>query len=245
VNRDKGLAMTNDHIVKKFDEALARLDNAVAEMGGLAEHQLNEAVEALADRNIERAVAAVAADGRIDRMERFVDQEAIALLALRQPMASDLRVIISALKTSGVIERIGDYAKNIAKRTAAVAEMPPVPSVLPVVRLGRLTQRMVKDVLDAYGARDVTRAEDVRRRDAEVDALYTSIFRELLTYMMEDPRNISACSHLLFVAKNLERVGDHATNIAENVIFMVSGTMPADEREKSDETDITVEAAAT
>lgn len=232
--------MTSEHIVRSFDEALDHLDNAIAEMGGLAEHQLAEAIEALVERDVERAAAVTASDSKVDELEALVDQQAVSLLALRQPMATDLRMIISALKTSGIIERIGDYAKNIAKRTVTLSEMPPVPPAMTVARLGRLSQRMLKDVLDAYGERDIAKAEDVRRRDEEVDALYTSIFRELLTYMMEDPRNITACTHLLFVAKNFERVGDHATNIAENVHFIVRGEVPPDMRRKTDETGILI-----
>ena len=162
------------------------------------------------------------------------------MLALRQPMARDLREIVGALKAASMLERIGDYAKNVAKRTAALVEMPPVPSAQTVVRLGMLAQEMIKDVLDAYIARDAEKAELVRQRDKELDALHTSIFRELLTYMMEDPRNITACTHLLFIAKNIERIGDHATNIAEVVMFVVQGRTPADQRPKDDVTSFTV-----
>jgi phosphate transport system protein len=227
--------MTSQHIVKSFDEQLNKLDNTIAEMGGLAEHQLAEAIDALVRRDVEKAAAVAAADIRIDRLESIVDQNAVALLALRQPMATDLRMVISALKTSGIIERIGDYAKNVAKRTLVLAELPPVPPGASIARLGALAQRMFKDVLDAYSARDVEKADLVRLRDKEVDALYTSIFRELLTYMMEDPRNITPCTHLLFIAKNMERVGDHATNIAENIHYMVRGEVFSEERPKSDE----------
>jgi phosphate transport system protein len=227
--------MTSQHIVKSFDDQLNKLDNTIAEMGGLAEHQLAEAMDALVRRDVEKAAAVAAADVRIDKLESMVDQNAVALLALRQPMATDLRVVISALKTSGIIERVGDYAKNVAKRTLVLAELPPVPPGVSITRLGYLAQRMFKDVLDAYSARDVEKAELVRLRDEEVDALYTSIFRELLTYMMEDPRNITPCTHLLFVAKNMERIGDHATNIAENVHYMVRGEIFAAERPKHDE----------
>ncbi len=232
--------MTQEHIVKSFDEALNRLDNVIAEMGGLAELQLTEAIDAFVHRDAEKAAKVAAGDARIDQLEHRVDHEAVALLAQRQPMAVDLRVVISALKTSAIIERIGDYAKNIAKRAATLADMPPVPPAVTIARLGRLTQQMTKDVLDAYGARDVEKADMVRRRDEEVDALYTSIFRELLTYMMEDARNITACTHLLFVAKNIERIGDHATNIAENIHFLVRGRLPADERPKGDESSFAI-----
>lgn len=232
--------MTTEHIVKSFDEQLNNLDHRIAEMGGLAELQLAEAIDALIHRDIDKAAQVAAADRRIDALETKVDQAAVALLALRQPMARDLRTVISALKVSGIIERIGDYAKNIAKRTAVLAEMPPVPSAVSVVRLGRLTQQMIKDVLDAYATRNVAKADQVRASDEEVDALYTSVFRELLTYMMEDPRNITPCTHLLFVAKNIERIGDHATNIAESVYFLVHGGAPPEERPKSDTSSFTV-----
>lgn len=232
--------MTSEHIVKSFDEQLNRLEHTIAEMGGLAETQLADAVEALLRRDSDKAAQVAAADARIDEMETEVDHLAVSLLALRQPMASDLRAIVCALKTSAVIERIGDYAKNVAKRTAALAELPPVPPAFPVARLGRVAQEMIKDVLDAYANRDVEKAEMVRERDRELDTLYTSIFRELLTYMMEDPRNITACTHLLFVAKNIERIGDHTTNIAENVHFLVKGRSPLVERQKEDASSFTV-----
>lgn len=234
--------MPSEHIVKSFDDELNTLENVIAEMGGMAEHQLAEAIDALIHRDVEKAARIAAADVRIDALEARVDQRAVTLLALRQPMAMDLRFIIATLKISGIIERIGDYAKNVAKRCAALAEVPPQPPAVTVARMGRLAQQMVKDVLDAFRDRDVEKAEQVRARDEEVDALYTSIFRELLTYMMEDPRNISPCTHLLFVAKNIERIGDHATNIAETVHYVVRGEMPLDERRKGDESSFTIMA---
>ncbi|MFZ1413789.1 MAG: phosphate signaling complex protein PhoU [Defluviicoccus sp.] len=232
--------MGSEHTVKSFDEELRRLDNMVAEMGGLAEVQLQSALEALIRRDVEKAAQIVANDRRLDQLEAEIDQHTIAMLARRQPMAKDLREIVGALKTASMIERIGDYAKSVAKRIAAIAETPPVPSAQTVVRLGGLAQQMVKDVLDAYLSRDVEQAKSVRARDRELDALYTSIFRELLTYMMEDARNISACTHLLFVAKHIERIGDHATNIAEIVQFLVTGEMPSDERPRLDESETTI-----
>ena len=232
--------MTSEHIVKSFDEQLKRLENLIAEMGGLAEAQLADAIDAMSKRDIEKAARITAEDQRIDELEMLVDHEAIAMLALRQPMATDLREIVGALKAASMLERIGDYAKNVAKRTAALVETPPVPSVQTVVRLGMLAQEMIKDVLDAYIARDPEEADLVRQRDKELDALHTSIFRELLTYMMEDPRNITACTHLLFIAKNIERIGDHATNIAEVIMFVVQGRTPDEERPKSDVASYTV-----
>ncbi|HSO43091.1 MAG TPA: phosphate signaling complex protein PhoU [Rhodospirillales bacterium] len=227
--------MSSEHTVKAFDEQLKRLDHLIAEMGGLAETQLANAIEALIKRDGDKALRVVGVDMRLDELELEVDHHTVMLLALRQPMASDLREIIAALKTANILERIGDYAKNVAKRTATLIEMPPVPPSLTIGRLGRLAQEMVKDVLDAYLARDVDKANMVRERDKELDALYTSLFRELLTYMMEDARNITACTHLLFVAKNLERVGDHATNIAEITHFLVKGTVPTTQRPQDDE----------
>jgi phosphate transport system protein len=227
--------MALEHTVKAFDEQLKRLDHLIAEMGGLAETQLANAIEALIKRDGEKAARVVGIDMRLDELELEVDHHTVMLLALRQPMAGDLREIIAALKTANILERVGDYAKNVAKRTGTLIEMPPVPPSLTIGRLGRLAQEMVKDVLDAYLARDVEKANMVRERDKELDALYTSLFRELLTYMMEDPRNITACTHLLFVAKNLERVGDHATNIAEITHFLVKGTVPTTQRPQDDE----------
>lgn len=229
-----------NHTVHSYDEELKRLENLVAEMGGLAEVQLAAAMEALIRRDSETALRIAISDERIDALEARIDQQAVTLLALRQPMAQDLREILGALKASSILERLGDYAKNVAKRTPAIIEYPPVPPVQSIARIGYLAQEMVKDVLDAYLARDVDKAEEVRKRDRELDALYTSVFRELLTYMMEDPRNITPATHILFVAKNLERVGDHATNLAEIVSFIVRGAIPTEERLKSDTTSYAV-----
>ena len=206
----------------------------------MAEAQLADAITALVKRDSEMAERVIGQDERIDQLEHEVDSQATTMLALRQPMASDLRVIITALRTSSVIERIGDYAKNIAKRTVALTQAPPVGPTKTIARMGALVQTMIKDVLDAYMARDVDKAHDVRLQDEEVDALHTSLFRELLTYMMEDPRNISSCTHLLFIAKNIERIGDHATNVAENVIFLIEGDTPTDRRPKGDASSYTV-----
>ena len=232
--------MTNEHTVRSFDEELNRLDNEIAEMGGLAEHQLAEAIIAFTRRDVELAARVAGADIAVDRLEEQIDHRAVTLLALRQPMAADLRVVISALKTAAILERVGDYAKNVAKRTSALAELPPMPPASSIARLGGLVQNMLKDVLDAYGSRDVDKAAQVCVRDEEVDALYTSLFRELLTYMMEDARNITPGTHLLFIAKNLERVGDHATNIAENIIFAARGRQSHVDRPKGDQSSYTV-----
>lgn len=234
------MAKENDHIVKSFDEDLRQIDNYIAEMGGLAEHLFADAIKALTRRDSELAERVIQNDKRIDDLEAQVDSHTIKMLALRQPMADDLRVVITALRIASLIERIGDYAKNVAKRTVAISQTPPVGPSRTISRMGNVVQGMIKTVLDAYLQRDANLAQDVRLRDEEVDALHTSLFRELLTYMLEDPRSISACTHLLFVAKNIERIGDHATNIAENVHFLVHGSVPDDTRPKGDESSYTV-----
>ncbi len=232
--------MSTDHIVSRFDEDLNQLDNLIAEMGGLAEHQFADSIKGLIRRDTELAEQVIVNDKRIDAIEIAVDQHTISMLALRQPVADDLRVVITALRIASIIERIGDYAKNISKRTVAITQSPPVGPARTIARMGDVVQSMINTVLDAYLQRNADLAEDVRQRDEEVDALHTSLFRELLTYMMEDPRSISACTHLLFVAKNIERIGDHATNIAENVYFLVHGKFPEDTRPKDDQSSYTV-----
>ena len=231
---------THDHIVSSFDEDLRKLDNLIAEMGGLAESQFADCITALVKRDSELAESVVVSDKRIDEIEAEVDQHTITMLALRQPMAEDLRTVITALRIASLLERIGDYGKNVAKRTIAITQTPPVGPSRTIARMGNVVQGMIHTVLDAYLQRDANLADDVRLRDEDVDALHTSLFRELLTYMMEDPRSISACTHLLFVAKNIERIGDHATNIAENVHFLVHGSMPDDSRPKDDQSSYTV-----
>ncbi len=233
--------MTQKHTVKSFDEELDQLENVLVEMGGLAEAQLDNALDALVRRDEERAEKIIAADKKIDELERQVDNMAMRLLALRQPMAGDLRAVIMALKTASIIERIGDCARNVAKRTAVISQNPPSGTVQSIARIGVMVQGMIKDVLDAYVSRDIEKANNVLILDERVDLLYNSLFREFLTYMMEDPRNIAACTHLLFAAKILERIGDHATNIAENVHFLVSGTVPED-RPKGQQSMYEVEA---
>jgi phosphate transport system protein len=232
--------MPTNHIVTSFDDDLKRLDNIIAEMGGLAEVLLANAMEALMKRDSEKANQVILNDKQLDALEAEVDDLAVQMLALRQPMAEDLRVVITALRTASIIERIGDYAKNIAKRTVAISQAAPVGPTKTIGRMGKQVQNMIKNVLDAYITRDAVKAEDVRASDGEVDALHTSLFRELLTYMMEDPRNITACTHLLFVAKNIERMGDHATNIAENVHFLVKGNAPMQARTKEDDSSFVV-----
>jgi phosphate transport system protein len=220
--------MAQKHTVKSFDEELNQLESVLVEMGGLAEAQLDNALDALVKRDEDRAEKIIAADKKIDALEREVDSMVMRLLALRQPMAGDLRAVIMALKTASIIERIGDYARNVAKRTAVISQNPPAGTVQSIARMGTMVQAMIKDVLDAYVSRDIEKVNKVLILDERVDLLYNSLFREFLTYMMEDPRNIAACTHLLFAAKILERIGDHATNIAENVHFLVSGEVPED-----------------
>ena len=232
--------MGQEHIVHEFDEELNKLDNLIAELGGLAEQQLADSVDALVRRDAERAQEIASADARLDALEREIDALGIDILIRRQPMANDFRIVIAALKTSSILERIGDYAKNIAKRTIALSEMPAFGSVRSVQRMAESAQSQIKVALDAYLTRDAELAEDVRIRDQEIDSMHTSLFRELLTYMMEDHRTITAGTHLLFIAKNLERIGDHATSIAENLLFLIHGTAPGEARPKNDTAHYTV-----
>ena len=226
-----------DHIVKSYDQDLAALDLKIAEMGGLCEQLLANAFAALEQRDPKRAAAAVASDLTIDALDRAVQDQAILMIARRQPMANDLRHVMTVIKIAGDLERIGDLAKNIAKRALAVAQETAPKALL--TGLGHMTEHalgQLQDVLDAYATRDADKAMAVWRDDARIDALYNSIFREMLTYMMEDPRNIGLCTHLLFGAKNIERIGDHTTNIAENVHYLVHGVVPDGSRPKSDDT---------
>jgi phosphate transport system protein len=211
------------HIVKSYDQELGLLGRRITEMGGAVEAQIAGAIDALEKRDPLSAQAVIDGDRRINAMEEEIDELAIRLLATRQPVAVDLRVITMALKITNDLERMGDYAVNIARRVEPIAETSPVKPLYTVPRMAQIAQAMVKDVLDAYGERDVAKAVAVWHRDAEVNEMYNSLFRELLTYMLEDPRNISACAHLLFVAKNIERIGDHATNIAEQIHYMIHG----------------------
>ena len=226
--------MAAEHIIKRYDEELERLGKMVVEMGGLAESQLAAAIEAVVKRDSALASRVVAGDERVDQLERDLDNLAIRLLALRQPMARDLREIVAALKIAADIERICDYAANVAKRSIALAQSPPLQLVHALPRMAHLALLLVKDVIDAYVARDADKAIRVWNRDEELDSMYSSVFREFLTYMMEDPRNIGACTHLLFMAKNIERIGDHATNIAENLYYLVHGTPLTEVRPKGD-----------
>ena len=223
-----------DHTVRAFDRELELLGRRIAEMGGIAEKMLFESIEALVRLNVDEAKSIIATDLRLDQLQREVEEEAVRIIARRQPVSVDLREIVGAMRISGDLERVGDLAKNIAKRTVALAIDQRLPRAMIGLRhMGELAAMQLKDVLDAYGQRDVERADSVWRRDMEIDALEDSVFRDLLTFMMEDPRNISSCTHLLFCSKNVERAGDHATNIAETVHYIVTGeTLPV-ERPKS------------
>ena len=222
-----------EHTLKRFDEELERLSATISEMGGLAESQLAQALVALRDRDTETAERVIVEDARVDALDEAVQEQTVKLLALRQPMAVDLRVILSSIKIAGALERIADYAKNTAKRGIVLSQgTPPAAAVNGIDRLGRLVRTALKDVLDAFAHGDVAKARDVWERDEEIDQVYTGLFRELLTYMMEDPRTITACTHLLFMAKNIERAGDHVTNIAELVSFRQTGKTFAEARPK-------------
>jgi phosphate transport system protein len=213
-----------EHTVKSFDAELETLDRYIAEMGGIAEKMLADAMDALSGMNVDLAQKVVAADPRLDVLQRTVEDFAVHTIARRQPLAVDLREIIGSIRISADLERIGDLAKNIAKRAAKIAGESRIPrSVVGLRSMHDVAAMQLNDVLDAYAQRDSERATAVWKRDAELDSLEDSVFRDLLTFMMEDPRNITFCTHLLFCSKNLERVGDHTTNIAETVVYIVTG----------------------
>ncbi|HVK41930.1 MAG TPA: phosphate signaling complex protein PhoU [Phenylobacterium sp.] len=226
----------NEHIVKSYEDELNALTADCARMGGLTEAQVGDAIDAVVKRDQSLAQAIVGRDERLDILEADIERKAIRLIALRQPMANDLRKTVAAMKIASNLERCGDLAKNIAKRTLVLNEAEPItPLTRSIERMGRLVLGRLKDVLDAYTGSDLDRALAVWSRDDEVDEHYNSLFRELLTYMMGDPRTITACAHLLFVAKNLERIGDHATNIAEIIHYEITGEdMISSDRPKTD-----------
>jgi len=226
----------SEHTVKAFTEQLESLAAAVSQMGGLAEAQLANAIEAIGRRDTALAESAVGGDKDVDALQQQIEERALRLLALRQPMAVDLRETLAAIKIASELERIGDLAKNIEKRAIVLNKEQPIRLTQSLARMGRAALSQLKLVLDSYSNRDSGGAETVWRQDGEIDEIYNSLFRELLTYMMEDPRTIGMCTHLLFVAKNIERTGDHATNIAEVVYHMVTGTHLATERPKADTT---------
>ncbi|MCB2111162.1 MAG: phosphate signaling complex protein PhoU [Defluviimonas sp.] len=225
--------MNDRHILRAFDRDLEGIQAMVMRMGGMVETAIMEAAEALESRDEEQAEKVRLNDKAIDALEERVNEDAARLIALRAPTASDLRTVLTVMKISASLERVGDYAKNMAKRANVLGQMPAVPGAGGAIRrMARTVTDMLSHALDAYIQRDTQLAEDVRVRDREVDQMYNALFREFLTHMMEDPRNITACMHLHFIAKNLERMGDHATAIAEQVIYLVTGTLPDDDRPK-------------
>jgi len=232
--------MASGHIVKAFDEDLDQIESMIAEMGGMVEAQIADAVTALVSRDEALGDKVRRSDAKIDEKELEIDSSVVRVRALRQPKAQDLRAVDAVLKISANLERIGDYAKNIAKRSSVLGDFRHIGAAANIIkRMSALVQSMLTDVLNAHSARDQVLADNVRVRDEEVDQMHNTMFRELLTYMMEDPRNITPCMHLLFIAKNVERMGDHVTGIAEQIHYLVSGTLPDDERPKSDVTSLT------
>ena len=228
---------TNEHIMSAFDRDLDGIEALVVKMGGLVEVAIHDSARAVAQRDVELAEKVRAGDKIIDALELQINEEAARTLALRAPMSSDLRTLLTALKLAAGLERVGDYARNLAKRTEALAALDPISGTDRTLR--RMTsevQQMLRDVMDAFVNRDVDIAETVRQHDEEVDEIYNALFREFLTFMMENPRNITACMHLHFIAKNIERMGDHVTSISEELIYLVTGNRPEDERPKADTT---------
>jgi phosphate transport system protein len=227
------MAEFSAHTVKSFDDDIAQLRAVISRMGGLCETQISDAVDALVGRNAEAAAEIVENDKRIDALEAEAEALAVRIIALRAPLADDLREIVAALKIASVLERIGDYAKNIAKRASVVAQAAPVGPAVIIPEMARAVVEMIRDTLDAFVDRDAAKALALLSRDQQIDEFYNSLFRSLLTFMMENPHYITPSTHLLFVAKNLERIGDHATSVAEMVHYSVTGERPA-ERPKSD-----------
>ncbi|MBI1980985.1 MAG: phosphate signaling complex protein PhoU [Methylocystis sp.] len=224
----------SDHIVKSYDRDLEALGRRIAEMGGVAEKMLAEAMDALSSFDVDLAHRVVSSDPRLDALQREIEENAILTIARRQPLAVDLRECIAAIRISGDIERVGDLAKNIAKRTLKIVSEARVPrAIVGLKSMHEVAAMQLKDALDAYALRDTERARAVWQNDSDLDALEDSVFRDLLTFMMEDPRNISFCTHLLFCSKNLERIGDHTTNISETVIYLVTGEAMPTDRPKS------------
>jgi phosphate transport system protein len=222
-----------EHTLKAYDKELEALGRRIAEMGGIAEKMVIDAMDALANSDAALAQSVIFTDERLDALQRQIEEDAILTIARRQPMAIDLREIIGAIRVAGDLERVGDLAKNIAKRSLKIGDEPRSPrEVVGLKHMNDVATELLKDVLDAYAQRDTERARAVWEHDVELDALEDSVFRDLLTHMMEDPRNISYCAHLLFCSKNIERIGDHATNIAETVIYLVTGQSLPGERPK-------------
>ncbi|MCG8511234.1 MAG: phosphate signaling complex protein PhoU [Rhodospirillales bacterium] len=229
----------SNHIVKSYDEDIENITNRIVEMGGLVESQLSDALEAIVKRDALLGQQTAAKDGRIDAMEREIDDIVVTVIARRQPMADDLRAMISALKIVGILERVGDYAAHMAQRAVTVTQGPSMPPILVISRMGKMVRDLLSDALGSYAQRDADLALSVWRRDQDLDQLYGSLFRELLDYMVEDSENIVTCVDLLFIAKYIERIGDFATNIAEHVHFVVRGKMPEGERPKAGGSDYT------
>ncbi len=233
--------LSEQHIASVFDRDLEAIQAHIMKMGGLVEAAITSAAHSLETRDVELAQQVQQGDKAIDALEEVIDEETARLIALRAPTASDLRLVLSVLKVSGNLERIGDYAKNIAKRTSVLVDAGEINgSAAALRRMAREVERMLRDALDAYIQRDAELAADVINRDEDVDQMYNGLFREFLTYMAEDPRNISSCMHLHFIAKNIERMGDHVTSIAEQVVYLVTGERPTEARPKADTTSQTM-----
>lgn len=233
------MVIDNAHIASAFDRDLEAIQALIMKMGGMVEEQIIDAARSLAERDEELAETVRKRDKQVDALEEQINEEAARLIALRAPTAGDLRIVLTVIKMSANLERIGDYAKNLAKRTSILVQMQPVGnSASSIKRMAKDVEMMLRDALDAYLRLDVEMSEAIRMRDQEVDQMYNALFREFLTHMMEDPRNITACMHLHFIAKNIERMGDHVTSIAEQVIYMVSGELPDDDRPKRDRTSV-------
>ncbi|MEM0936059.1 MAG: phosphate signaling complex protein PhoU [Pseudomonadota bacterium] len=229
--------MSDQHIASAYDRDLEAIQAQIMKMGGLVEAAIVGAAESLEKGDLELAETIIAKDAAIDGLEERINEECARAIALRQPTASDLRTILTVMKISNNLERMGDYAKNIAKRTGVLAQAHPIDGAGGSIRrMARQVELMLKDALDAYIQRDAELAQDIRHRDGDVDQMYNSLFRNFLTHMMEDPRNITSCMHLHFIAKNIERMGDHVTSIAEQVIYLVEGELPGDDRPKRDRT---------
>jgi phosphate transport system protein len=232
---------TEKHIASAFDRDLEAIQAMIMKMGGLVEAAVLDAAQALDTRDEELAERVRAADRAVDALEEQINAEAARLIALRAPTATDLRTALTVMKIAGSLERCGDYAKNLAKRSSVLIQMSAIGDTAGGIRrMAKAVELQLKDALDAYIQRDVELAEDVRRRDRDIDQMYNSLFRVFLTHMLEDPRNITACMHLHFIAKNIERMGDHATGIAEQVIYLVNGAMPEEQRVKGDTTSVTL-----
>jgi phosphate transport system protein len=236
--------VADQHTVRGYDKDLDLLERRIAEMGGLAEKMVIDAVDALASGDAALAHRVVETDPRLDTLQREIEEQATLTIARRQPVANDLREIIGAIRVAGDLERVGDLAKNIARRSLKIGMEGRAPhAIVGIKHMNEFATELMKDVLDAYAQRDIERARDVWERDVDLDALEDSVFRDLLTHMMEDPRNITFCAHLLFCSKNIERIGDHATNIAETVVYLVTGsTLPTDRPRGGQGTDLAADA---